>query len=200
MTFQAQQSNSARERVQLIQDEINALSSTHEKIVIGSFASGHAREFEGVDSAVAANISSFCAIDSDGNSITEVEQSLGRKIKINPVRRNVFKLPREMVENMALDLSYSLGLFDYLDTRHAKHILETMWQATSHGGTLIIGNLAEDAANIGYCEAIMDWWMVLRSKEQMQELADYVIGLGGVSSCNLHKVGCFYYLKITKAA
>lgn len=199
MTFEAQQSNSARKRVQLIQDEINRLSSTHENISIGSFASGHARELEGVISN-AANIASFYPIDMDGSSITEIEQSFGRRFNINPVRKNVFRLPRKMVENMALNLSYSLGLFDYLDTRHAKYVLETMWQATSNDGTLIIGNLAEDAANIGYCEAIMDWWMVLRSKEQMQELADYVIGLGEASSCELTKVGCFYYLKVTKAA
>lgn len=74
-----------------------------------------------------------------------------------------------------------------------------MWQATAKGGTLIIGNLSDNTGSIGYAEAIMDWWMILRSYQQMQELAEHLAHFGNLAVYEIHQIGCFYYLKATKA-
>ena len=76
-----------------------------------------------------------------------------------------------------------------------------MWTLTKSGGTLIVANLAPDAANLGYCEAVMDWWMVTRDENQMQTLGQYLkIEEAAVGDINVTRQGCFNYLKIFKNA
>jgi hypothetical protein len=139
-TFNAPQSDSARKRVRFIAQSIDELAATRDNLRIGSFASGHGREFEMIQSMSSENINIFYAIDSDETSIKELTSS-NHNINIYPVHKNVFRLQKGFLEKLNLDLSYSLGLFDYLDLRQAKHVLGAMWNATSYDGTLIVGNL-----------------------------------------------------------
>lgn len=64
------------------------------------------------------------------------------------------------------------------------------------GGKLLIANLDPDAANLGYCEAIMDWWMIPKSRHDFEELGSF---LGEqVSDRQVLRHGCFNYLVCTK--
>jgi len=51
ITFQAKQSNSARERVRLITNLIDEMAAERQKLRIGAFACGHAREFDQIKSS-----------------------------------------------------------------------------------------------------------------------------------------------------
>jgi hypothetical protein len=47
---------------------------------------------------------------------------------------------------------------------------------------MIIANLSHTAGNIGYCKAIMDWWMITRSPDDMLTIADHIVGKSAVAN------------------
>ena len=72
-----------------------------------------------------------------------------------------------------------------------------MLSLTAPGGKCIVANLAPDAANLGYCEAIMDRWMVTRDEAAMQMLGQRSVALrSGGGPVVVRKHGCFNYLSI----
>lgn len=193
-TSGARQSQSARERIELIRDEFKRLAEKGRFHAI-SVASGHARELEGLSETTLPNFQSFCAIDLDPASLLQAEVSAG-PIPFRPIRRNAIKDDLKEVEPG--HLVYSLGLFDYLVDDHAVAVLNKMLDRTLPGGKCLVANLAPDAANLGYCEAMMDWWMITRSEEDLNKLGSRCNAvMNGALQTEVHRVGCFHYLQFT---
>jgi len=188
-TSSAAQSQSARDRVSLVASTIARLANGR-KLRVGSFASGHARELEYVEDA-SNSIAEFVIIDTDEQSIEEIRRSYGKIIKLTPFKRNVLRVRSEQISK--LDFAYSMGLFDYLNESAAKRIVRIMSDTVAKGGTLLFGNLTEKAANLGYCEAVMDWWMIPRTYDEMVDLGE-MLERSGEWSVKVSQKGCFYYL------
>lgn len=196
-TSGAKQSQSARERIQLIADVIHSAVGVADLSVI-SVAAGHARELEVLPEGSKRRVGSFTAIDLDPVSLQEAERSAGA-IPFSAVRRNAIK--DGLGDLSPADLVYSLGLFDYLTQEHAQAVMEKMLEITCPGGVCIVANLAPDAANLGYCEAIMDWWMVTRTEREMSELAWSCRSVQeGRFASSVRRVGCFHYLELSSTA
>ncbi|MCA0239658.1 MAG: class I SAM-dependent methyltransferase [Proteobacteria bacterium] len=195
-TFGAKQSRSARERVELLRDEIEVMAARRPITAI-SVASGHARELEALSESTRTQIVSFTAIDLDPASLEQARKCAG-SIAFKPIRRNVVK--DELATAGPGDLVYSLGLFDYLVDKHANAVLDKMLALTLPGGKCIVANLAPDAANLGYCEAIMDWWMITRNEEKMLELGSACNAVkDGSFRLEVRRAGCFNYLQLIAA-
>lgn len=192
-TSMARQSQSARHRIALLGARLRALSADGSRACVASFASGHARELECLSAGERAAIEHFTAIDLDAASL-DTARGCAEGMEFTPVRRNVIAdgfddLPQ-------VDFAYSLGLFDYLNDARARAVLTKMWQRVAPGGTLLVANLAPDAGNLAYCEAIMDWWMIPRSALQMAQLGQG-IGEGSTRTRTVTQQGCFHYLEIS---
>jgi hypothetical protein len=198
MTAGAKQSQSARQRIQLIAGEIESKAlSVGSKLTIMSFASGHARELQGLSSLTKSRIREFIALDTDPVSLDEVAKSVDG-IEIKTARHNVIK--EDLSHLPAAQLVYSLGLFDYLNEEYALAVLAKMWKKTLSGGTTIIANLAPTAANLGYCEAIMDWWMIPRTESDFRILADNIgASFQDVKETSIQQHGCFNYLRMERS-
>lgn len=195
-TSAAKQSESARLRVQLLSDRLAQLAGTTVGSGVVSFASGHARELELLSPNVKEKLGQFTAIDLDGESL-KVAQSSALGMPFLSAQRNV--ITADVSDLQPAGFVYSLGLFDYLTDYFAQRALQKMWLLTKSGGCLVVANLAPDAANIGYCEAIMDWWMVTRNTDQMQALGDYLNETEPeISAITVTRHGCFNYLEITR--
>ena len=69
------------------------------------------------------------------------------------------------------DVVYASGLFDYLDQRSGALLLRRMFASVTAGGSVLIPNLTPHNEEVGYMEAVMDWWMCYRSEADMCELA-----------------------------
>src|SRR6185369_11652952 len=69
------------------------------------------------------------------------------------------------------DVVYASGLFDYLDQRSGAALLKRMFAAVTAGGSVVIPNLTPHNEEVGYMEAVMDWWMCYRNEADMCELA-----------------------------
>lgn len=190
-TSGAAQSASARLRIQLIAQEMSTRAQAG-AFSVASYASGHARELEQLSADAARQITRFVAIDADERSLNEARSAAGT-ISFEGFQRNVIKQPLHDLPQA--DLVYSLGLFDYLKDDHAIEVIRKMLEQTKPGGTTMLANLAPTAANLGYCEAIMDWWMIPRAKADLLRLAQAAMAAReGQASVEQH--GCFNYLRI----
>jgi hypothetical protein len=194
-TSSSKQSYSARLRIELIASEINKFSrSISGSISVASYASGHGRELEILDESARRSIHKFTAVDSDKASLQELLTS-SKDLPVHLINKNVF---RHNCDEPEYDFIYSLGLFDYLNDKQAKVLGAKMWKSLKSGGKMIIANLSHTAGNIGYCEAIMDWWMITRSQNDMLSIADHIVGKSAVANYESEQMGCFHYLSIVK--
>lgn len=195
-TSGAIQSRSARQRIDLLSEKVKMLAASKSKLTIMSFAAGHAREIETLPNATRSQIASFTAIDIDPESLQCASKSASN-IKFVPIRKNVIK-DEEIDALPKADLVYSLGLFDYLSEEYALKVLEKMWRRTGVRGQCIVANLAPDAGNLGYCEAIMDWWMVTRNAGEMNSISNNIAkSFNNLTSVEVSRHGCFYYLTLS---
>ena len=163
-----------------------------------SFASGHARELETLTQETRENISRFTAIDADPASLDFAKISAG-SIPFRSHHLNVVK--SDILPDEESDLVYSLGLFDYLSEEHAEAVLHKMWNLTTSSGQIVVANLAPDAANLGFCEAIMDWWMITRDSTNMRALGNHIKRQvnSAAAEVSVVKHGCFNYLEINRS-
>jgi len=191
-TSAAKQSESARQRIQLIREQIEAQARSRGGLVIASFAAGHARELENLSAEAASRVQRFIALDVDASSLA-IAAASAQAVPFTPVRMNVIKDGMPAVE--PADFVYSLGLFDYLTQEHAQLVLGRMWSLVRPGGRLLIANLAPEAANLGYCESIMDWWMITRDQAAMTDLGEHVSDHSErLARIEVVRHGCFNYL------
>lgn len=192
-TSGAAQSASARLRIQLIAQEI-ARRAVFGPLTVASYACGHARELEHLGVDVAQKLHLFVAVDADKQSLAEAQRSAGG-VPFAGVCRNVLK--HDLSDAPQVDLVYSLGLFDYLKDEHAALVTRKMLDQAHSGGTVLLANLAPSAANLAYCEAIMDWWMIPRTEADLMRLANEVLQ-PGEGRFDVEQHGCFNYLRIQK--
>lgn len=193
-TSSARQSNSARDRTKFIADILTKLCDDKTDVSVASFASGHGRELELLSEDTCSRISKFVAVDSDTSSLQILKHTFN---KATCVPKNVFRV--RIKEYGEYDFVYSLGLFDYLKGQFATSLLDRMWHGLKGGGKLLIANLNNNAANIAYCEGIMDWWMFQRSEDELHMLGEHLHDHDNVSSIAVHTIGCFSYLTVTKS-
>ena len=79
-------------------------------------------------------------------------------------------LLRSLPKLGTFDLVYSLGLFDYLPRRAAMRTLAAMTKLLSPGGTAVVANFSPCLPDAGYMEAFMDWWLIYRGANDLQQL------------------------------
>lgn len=159
-----------------------------------SVACGHCREGLMLQPATKARIKRLIALDQDAKSLEVVRNSL--KGFVTPVRMNVKDIATDSSLG-SFDLIYSAGLFDYLPDRAATALCTALLKRTTSGGTLLIANFTPDNWGRGYMETVMDWHLILRTKDAMRTL----IPASQVAKSYLHfdPYRNVIYLEITKA-
>jgi extracellular factor (EF) 3-hydroxypalmitic acid methyl ester biosynthesis protein len=95
--------------------------------------------------------------------------------QVRPVRENLFRLAqparsRRILQGM--DVLVCSGLFDYLPDADAAALLARFWQALRPGGQAWIFNFAPHNPSRTYMEWIGNWYLLYRTAEQMQHLAE----------------------------
>ena len=138
-------------------------------ISVASIACGHARELDSIPGDSLGPIH-FWGIDQDAKSIdhcwsrVDPGQAAFEVGSVRDVLAGRMRIPQS-------DVVYASGLFDYLDQRSGAALLKRMFASVRTGGSVVIPNLTPDNEEVGYMEAVMDWWMCYRSETDMRELA-----------------------------
>lgn len=162
--------NANRERKRILARKIDQTSERVANPYILSVACGHLRE--ALDSVAIKNksIGKFVAIDQDEESLSVAAESIKGFGEVIPA--SVVDIMRNKVPLPGFDLIYSLGVYNYLTDRLAKKLTNKLFQLLNPGGRLLIINYLPNNPSIGYMEAVMDWWLNYRNKDQMQELIE----------------------------
>jgi extracellular factor (EF) 3-hydroxypalmitic acid methyl ester biosynthesis protein len=135
-----------------------------------SIAAGHLREAHLSSAVRRRKLGRFVALDSDAESLKEVEHCYGRfgvEVLIAPIRR----LLTQKIQIGPFDVVYSMGLFDYLQQSTAQRLTWVMFQMLRPGGRLLVANFLPGIADYGYMESYMDWKLTYRTRLEMVEMS-----------------------------
>jgi len=158
-----------RDRCDALAAEIRRRAS-QKVMTVASIACGHARELDRIPEDTRQRIR-FWGIDQDARSIEYCRSrhdTLPAAFEVSSVR----DLISRRVRIPPSDLVYASGLFDYLDRRTGAVLVRRMLASLDVGGSVIVPNLTPYNQEIGYMEAVMDWWMCYRSEADMALLVD----------------------------
>jgi extracellular factor (EF) 3-hydroxypalmitic acid methyl ester biosynthesis protein len=138
-----------------------------------SVACGHLREARLAQSVAAGTLGRFVGVDQDPRSLELVRQEYGA-LGVEAFEYSVKDLIRSGEALGRFDFIYVLGLYDYLSEQVGARLLQRLFAMVNPGGKLWIANFTGSAWTTGFMEAIMDWWLVYRSPQELLALADAV--------------------------
>jgi SAM-dependent methyltransferase len=160
-----------RRRREIIAEEIDAIAqrTAPRKPEILSIACGHLREIELSAAAASAAIGRFVALDQDEESLAVIDASYAAH-GVEARKGNVRNIISKKIAFENLDFVYAAGLFDYLADPIAMRLNERMFSFLRPGGRMLIANFTPAGPDVGYMETFMDWWLILRTEDDMRRL------------------------------
>ena len=96
------------------------------------------------------------------------------KVKLVYLHESIKRLLRDAEMFAAFgsfDLIYSVGLFDYLRPTTAVVLARNLEARLTKGGRLLIANMVPDMPSRWYMEHHLDWWLILRSRAELLDIA-----------------------------
>jgi extracellular factor (EF) 3-hydroxypalmitic acid methyl ester biosynthesis protein len=155
-----------RARSRYLADAITRQLTAKPDATVVSVAAGYMRELEWLDSTSPA--ARFFGFDHDQATIARLSRMhagrvQAKRLGIRRILTHVDTLP-------AADLIYAAALFEYLDDRTASLLIQRLRTRLRRDGALIVTNLTARNVEIGYMEAVMDWWMVYRDVNALRRL------------------------------
>lgn len=165
-TTQAPASQGVLARRGFIADMLDDVARAKTLPDVLSIACGHAREAEMIAAMRRRKLGKFIALDGDQKSLIEAKRCYG-KWGLTPVHARIARLITGRLELGKFDLVYSTGLFDYLNETTARRLVQVMFNMLKPGGSLVVANYMPTIRDTGYMEALMDWWLIYRTREDM---------------------------------
>jgi hypothetical protein len=172
-TTQSSACEAVRARRGVIADLVDQIVDEVPHPHILSLAAGHLREALLCAAIKRRKFGRYVALDSDRDSLTEVERAYGRH-GVEPVAATVRQLLTHRVDLGPFDFVYSTGLFDYLPLAAARRLTWAMFQMLRPRGRLLVANFLPGILDVGYMESFMDWKLIYRSRGDMIQLADEI--------------------------
>jgi len=91
------------------------------------------------------------------------------KKSVNHILKESFKPTREVPEK-EYDFIYCAGLFDYLEDRICKKMMDYFYNMLAPGGLLLATNVTPSNPFIHVMESFMEWHLIYRNQDQMSHL------------------------------
>jgi extracellular factor (EF) 3-hydroxypalmitic acid methyl ester biosynthesis protein len=122
----------------------------------------------------------FTLFDQDASALseaTEVRSQIKKDLGLSPEIDYVQGSVRLMLFSRQLkrkwgqfEFIYSMGLFDYLNTRVASAVLDRLYRLLKPGGDLIVGNFHVDNPSKYYMQYWGDWYLLHRTEAELRNL------------------------------
>jgi extracellular factor (EF) 3-hydroxypalmitic acid methyl ester biosynthesis protein len=159
-----------RERRDFIANLLDRLVEEHDRPHVLSIAAGHLREVMLSSAVRRRKFGRFLALDSDTESLEEVDRSYSR-YGVEVMAATIRLLLSNKTGLGEFDLVYSTGLFDYLQQTTAQRLTSVMFDMLRPRGQLLVANFLPGIADIGYMESFMDWKLIYRTRHEMLEVS-----------------------------
>jgi extracellular factor (EF) 3-hydroxypalmitic acid methyl ester biosynthesis protein len=91
------------------------------------------------------------------------------KKSVNHILKEAFK-PSQPTPDEVYDFIYCAGLFDYLEDRICKKMMDYFYGLLAPGGLLLATNVTPSNPLINTMESFMEWHLIYRNQEQMKGL------------------------------
>lgn len=169
-TTSAPASRAVRYRRHILASSVDkVLHDKHTEAEILAVACGYLRELDVSSVLQGVRPQKFIALDQDANGLAEVERCFSNA-GITPEHKKIKDILTGSCKYEGLDLVYSAGLYDYLNTEIAQCLTQSLFNMLAPGGTLLTANFLPDIYDVGFMEAVMDWWLVYRDEKDMLAL------------------------------
>lgn len=167
--YQSPGCRSVRARREVLASALDAAARRPDARVL-AVACGHLREVELSSAARDGAFERYIAADQDEASLAEIDRCYGPSgVSTLPASARSLIARRHTLSEF--DLVYVPGLYDYLPARAAETLTLVLFETLRPGGTLLIGNCTPDRGDIGYMQAILDWWLLYRDEPAMLSLS-----------------------------
>lgn len=109
-------------------------------------------------------------------SLTSASTSAGRQTRMRFIQRSVNQILRTAAQGDTdgdmsdYDIVYCAGLFDYLSQRVCQRLVELFCRMAKPGGMVIVTNVASTNPRKACMEYLMEWNLIHRSVEEMNDL------------------------------
>jgi extracellular factor (EF) 3-hydroxypalmitic acid methyl ester biosynthesis protein len=119
----------------------------------------------------------FSLLDMEARALDFVKATLGRRFQnIRYFEFSAFSFIRALSKNKLKldnqDLIYSCGLFDYLEDKVGKLIINGLYDKLNKGGKLFITNISSDVTEKAYFQILGKWNLILRDEAGLLSLAE----------------------------
>lgn len=160
-------------RRDLLAQKIDQLASQKRRPRVLSLACGHLREGQQSRAVISGDIASLYAIDQDVESLKVVEQEQAIRGVI-PVQGSVVSIIRRKIVFQDIDFAYAAGLYDYLSDSLAAKTTKALFDMLASGGHLLLANYVPSSHGRGYMDAFMDWSLIYRCEQDLQQVLSLV--------------------------
>lgn len=113
---------------------------------------------------------------------------------INELLREAVRQPESVIP--CYDLIYCAGLFDYLQDRVCKRVIELFYRQVDAGGLVVVTNVHPRNPNRYNMEHILEWHLVYRDEQAMQRLTP----AGEAGHTRTDSTGVNVFLEVRKKA
>lgn len=191
--------SSVKLRRDFLADYIDTSADEFDHPDVLSVASGHLREGQRCVSLGQGRLKRIVALDQDVLSLAVVESEQAH-LGVTTMHGSIRNLLNGSLRLEQFDVIYASGLYDYLPAPLASRLTHVLFSSLNRGGKLLIPNFAPELVDIGYMEAVMDWWLVYRSEAHMCELAAN-LPADEVSACRTFRdnQGYIVYLEVRRS-
>lgn len=150
----------------------------NQQLRIMNLACGPCRELEEVVALdkVDVNGTIFDCVDNDEKALAFASQRLNHSKRFNFSKQNVVKLAlKKNIEEVIEDrytIIYSMGLFDYLDSRVSVRLVRNLRKLLVPGGILAVSDVRDKYSNpsLHFMELVGEWDLLYRDQDEFKRI------------------------------
>jgi extracellular factor (EF) 3-hydroxypalmitic acid methyl ester biosynthesis protein len=173
-TVNSTASISVRNRRKILAYTIDKVALNTKFTRILSIACGHLREAHLSKAIQEKQIEELIALDQDQQSLEHIKTEFDI-YPITTVQSSVRSLITQKLTFDNLDFVYAAGLYDYLSQPIAMRLTRIMFEMLRSEGRLLVANFVPTLIDIGYMETFMQWFLIYRTIEEINSLADEIV-------------------------
>jgi extracellular factor (EF) 3-hydroxypalmitic acid methyl ester biosynthesis protein len=168
-------STAVRWRKQHLAHLIDDIAATKPNARVLAVAAGHLREADVSNALQRGKLRELVALDQDPTSLEEIEHCyVSHGLPITTVCAPIKSVITGRYKVEDFDLIYSAGLYDYLDPSTASALTARLFDGLNPGGKLVVTNFLHGTPDLGWMEALMDWFLIYRTPDEIKSFANRI--------------------------